>query len=95
MMRTKLKEQLYFWGYVHHPLMQHETAFFEYERNEEADLANFSAFKTMNEKALADIGETPGSTPDESADYRFNEKGFMKGDVTKLPIAHGVTFAEP
>ena len=95
-MKTKLKDHLYFFGYINHPLVKHETAFFEFDRHEEADLANFSAFKNLNEKALAALEKTPGSTPEPTFDYHFNTGDFIKDKVFSWPTCFTkLTFADP
>ena len=54
-MKQELKDQLYFFGYTNNPEIEHNTAFFEYETHDEADLATFNEFRRVNEKSLAAV----------------------------------------
>ena len=43
---------LFFYGYTNHQNQTNSNAFFKFDDINEADLANFSKFKSLNEEAL-------------------------------------------
>ena len=70
--KKQLKDHLYFFGYTNHPDEVNKTAFFEFEKHEKADLANFKKFQTMNEIIIADLNKTKDTIPN----FYFNNGGF-------------------
>ena len=94
-MKQELKDQLYFFGYTNNPEIEHNTAFFEYETHDEADLATFNEFRRVNEKSLAAVTQ---QLPDaERPDYHFNTKDFLDADgMRAVPMCfNDLTFDEP
>ena len=56
LIKKELKDYLYFFGYTEHPLIDHNTAFFTYERRSEGDLESWKGFKTWNDRTLDQAG---------------------------------------
>ena len=83
-----------FYGYVKHPELEHNTAFFEYASLSEEDLTLFNSFNPKNEQSLEQVTKVSGR--DQNASFCFNEKDHIKFDPTKVPTCFmNLTFAEP
>ena len=73
--KTELKDQLYYFGYVENPDEEHNTPFFKFESHEDEDLDNFKMFESTNERSLLDL--TIMSEERKIPDYHFNSGDFM------------------
>ena len=94
LMRTELKDQLYYFGYIEHPEEEHNTPFFKFESHEESDLDSFKEFEQVNEKSLQAVLVQPSE--EERVDYHFNSGDFMEIDGKKMPKCFDkLTFADP
>ena len=51
-LKHDLREFLHFFGYSSHPTESNPTAFFQFNDQTEADLANFNMFRKLNDKTL-------------------------------------------
>ena len=49
-----------FYGYVKHPELEHNTAFFEYASLSEEDLTLFNSFNPKNEQSLEQVTKVSG-----------------------------------